>query len=126
MRRRAATLGCCLLGACLLAGAPARAERRLHGAMPQLPASAPAAPHAAPEALAPVPNPDIRMRDTQARLGPSLLPSLTDRRAGTGDGSQGYAPGSAYSPDLARRHGETATNLGSVLAPGLRLSVPLP
>lgn len=115
------------LALCLMAAAPAQAERLLRGAMPQLPgATTRATTPPTTEPLAPVPNLDIPVHSAPATQGPTLLPALTDRRAGAGPASQGYAPGSAYSPDLARRHGEPATNLGSVLAPGLRLTVPLP
>lgn len=101
----------------LLLSQTAHAYRLLPGPMPKLQAS--------PETNepAPVPNQDIEPPAT-AIPGARLTPALTNRLSGRPAAADGYSPGSAFAPELERRH-DTGTNLGSILAPGLQLRVPL-
>jgi hypothetical protein len=102
---------------------PAQAARRLRGDMPQF-ANAPVA--ANPDgSAAPVPDPDAHAPLPTASDRPSLVPALTNRLSGGTQASQGYSPGSAYSGEMDRKRGDLGTNIGSILAPGLRLVVPL-
>lgn len=114
-----------VLGVLIASHRPAHAARLLRGDMPRLPVAAAPPPAASAEPLAPVPNPDLMIPASRPAEGPTLRPILTDRRAGEAAASQGYAPGSAYSSGLARKGGEPATNLGTVLAPGVQLTIPL-
>ncbi len=107
-----------LLLALLLLASAAHAYRLLPGPMPQL-----QAPSAAGEP-APVPNQDAEPPPAKVIPGTRLTPALTNRLSGRPAAADGYSPGSAFSPELERRH-DTGTNLGTILAPGLQLRVPL-
>jgi hypothetical protein len=102
----------------LLLSQTAHAYRLLPGPMPKLQAS--------PESSepAPVPNQDLEPPAAATIPGTRLTPSLTNRLSGRPSAADGYSPGSAFAPELERRH-DTGTNLGSILAPGLQLRVPL-
>lgn len=128
---RAAARRCWLVAVlALLAAVPAQAarvaQRVLDGSMPQFPTRYVAAPPAADPNSAPTPDLDAQAPPATASTGASVVPALTNRLTGITPSGSGYAPGSAFSPELDRRHGDLGTNLGSVLAPGLQLRVPLP
>ena len=107
-----------LLLGLLLPASAAHAYRLLPGPMPQLQApSAPAEP-------APVPNQDAEPPPARVIPGTRLTPALTNRLSGRPAAGDGYAPGSAFSPELERRR-DTGSALGTILAPGLQLRVPL-
>lgn len=108
-----------LVAAALLLAASPQHYRVLPGPMPQL--SAPAVPGA--PAPAPVPDRDAAPPPATAP-GTRLAPALIDR-GGVRAGGSGYTPGSAYSPGLERRGGPSGSELGTTLAPGFRLLVPL-
>lgn len=108
-----------LLAVPLVLARPAHADRLLSGPMPKL--TSPAAPYEP----APVPDPDARPPPDITIPGARLVPALTNRLSGGGSAGAGYSPGSAFSPELERQHGDSGTKIGNILAPGLQLRVPL-
>jgi hypothetical protein len=72
---------------------------------------------------APVPDPSFDLPRPRARQGVELVPALTDTQAYAPLGN-GYAPGSAFSREMARRS-QPQTAIGNRLAPGLSLRIPL-
>lgn len=99
----------------LVLAAPAHADRMVNGPMPRL---------GAPSQPAPVPDQNLEPPADIDTPGARLLPSLTNRLSGGASAADGFSPGSAFSPELERRH-DTGTNIGNILAPGLQLRVPL-
>lgn len=108
----------------LLGAGEARAYTLLNGPMPLLSPARPPVAQADATIPAPRPDPDARAPAEPQGRGAVVSPGLIDRRAKTPGGS-GFAPGSDYSEDLARRGGRPSTGIGTTLAPGLLLRAPL-
>lgn len=114
-----------LLAASLVLPAGALAQRRIEGQMPRFGPSPAAEAAGSGLTLAPTPDLDAHAPQAAASDQPQLVPAFTNRLSGGDSGGQGYSPGSAYPAELERQHGDLGTNIGSVLAPGLQLRVPL-